>query len=84
VEDNRVLCEFVEVWYRLYEDRRGGGNAGELARANGLEDGEERVRILTDCEDLETLLATGFSILGQYAAYLRLSLCNNASSIALL
>ena len=84
MEDNRVLCELVEVWYRLYEDRRGGGDAGELARANGLEDREERVRILADSEELGIL--SGTKVQGREAnfAYLCLAFGNNAGGVVLL
>lgn len=84
MEHDGILCELVEVWYRLYEDGGSGGDAGELARANGLEYREERVRILTDCEKLAALLATGASNCREDVAYLCLSLCNNASCIVLL
>jgi hypothetical protein len=52
VEDDGVLGELVEVRYRLYEDGGCGGDAGELALADGLEDRKERIRVLADCEDL--------------------------------
>lgn len=48
MEDDRVLCKLVEVRYRLNEDRGCGGYAGDSARADGLEDGEERISILAD------------------------------------
>lgn len=52
MEDDGILCELVKMRYRLYENGRGCGDAGELARADGLEDGEQRVGILADSEDL--------------------------------
>lgn len=53
MEDDRVCGELVEMWDRLDEDGRVGGDGGELACANGLEDGEERVRILAYRDDLK-------------------------------
>jgi hypothetical protein len=53
VEDDGVLGELVEVRYRLYEDGGCCGDAGEFALADGLEDGEERIRVLADGEDLK-------------------------------
>jgi hypothetical protein len=43
-----VLGKLVEVGYRLDEDRRGGGNGGDFAGADGREAREKRVRILLD------------------------------------
>ena len=37
VEDDWVLGELVEMWYRLDEDGGVGSYAGELTRANRLE-----------------------------------------------
>ena len=52
MDHDRVLGELVEVGYRLYKDRGSCGHAGKFARANGLEDGEERVGILADSDNL--------------------------------
>lgn len=48
--------------YRLYENGRGCGDAGELARADGLEDGEQRVGILADSEDLGSMLVQAIGL----------------------
>jgi hypothetical protein len=52
VDDQRVLCKFVEVGYALDEDVACGGNACELAVAQGLEGRKKRVGILADGQDL--------------------------------
>jgi len=55
VKDDWVLGELVKVGYRFYENGRGGGDAGELARADGLKDREERIRILANSDELVQL-----------------------------
>ena len=52
MEDDGVLRELVEVRYRLYEDGRRSGYAGNFSGANRLEDREERIRILANVEQL--------------------------------
>jgi hypothetical protein len=85
VEDDRVLSELVEVGYRFYENGGGCGHACEFARANGLEDREERVRILADGDQLAAMLATNSQFyMRQLRAYLCPSLCNNAGCVVLL
>jgi hypothetical protein len=55
VKDDWVLGELVKVWYRLDEDGGGGGHTGDLARADGLEDGKKWIRILADGKELKTI-----------------------------
>lgn len=55
VEDHWVLGELVEVGDGGQEDVGGGGDRGELARADGGEDGEERVVVVADRLDLYLL-----------------------------
>ena len=49
---NRILGEFVEVRYALDEDITGGGDTGQAAFADWLEDGKERVGIVTGGYDV--------------------------------
>jgi hypothetical protein len=84
VKDDGVLSELVEVGYRFYENRRGGGDAGELACADGLKDREERIRILANSDELVQLSELPLKRKKSVATYLCLSLCNNASCVVLL
>jgi hypothetical protein len=52
VDNDGILGELIEMRYRLNEDGGGGGHTGEFTRANGLEDREERIRILADSKYL--------------------------------
>ena len=52
VDDDRVVCELVEVGYRLDKDGRGGGYGGEFAGADWGKAREKRVRILLDGNNL--------------------------------
>lgn len=52
MEDDGILGQLVEVGYRLDENGRGGRDGNQLAGANWLEDGKERVGILPDGQDL--------------------------------
>lgn len=85
MDDDGVLCELVEVGYGLDEDGGCGGDGGELPRANGLENREERVRILTDCKNLRIagVSMIGVSI-GVRKQYLWELLCDYALSFVLL
>ena len=84
MEDDGVLGELVQVRYRLDEDGGCGGDAGEFAIADGLEDGEERVGVLADCEDLGGVsVAILHTQLGM-PAYLWLGLAHDAGRMVLL
>ena len=51
MDDQGVLCEFVEVGYALDKDVACGGNAGKLAIAQRLEGRKERIGVLANGED---------------------------------
>jgi hypothetical protein len=57
MDNQRVLCEFVEVGYALDEDVACGRNTCELAVAQRLEGREKRVGVLADRKDLGKCLA---------------------------
>ena len=83
VEDDGVLCELVEVWYRLHQDRGGGGDTGELTSTDGLENRKKRVGILANREDLDVVNSAMTAVVCM-ATCLWLLLGNNGRRVALL
>lgn len=53
MDHDRSVCQSVEVRDGLDQDGRGGGDADKLAIADGGEDGEQRVSIMSYCLYLE-------------------------------
>lgn len=88
MKDNGIFCEFVEVGYRLDEDRRGCGYGGKFTSTDRGEARKKRVSILLDGEKLRGQLADRSSkesmLVGHKSKYLWLLLCNNASGFVLL
>ena len=62
MEDHRVLSQLVEVRDGGEEDGGGCGDGDKLARANWREDGEERVGIVSNREDLWSLVSFGAAL----------------------
>lgn len=52
MDDHGQICQTVEMRDRGDEDGGAGGDGDELAIADGCEDGEERVGIVSDGLDL--------------------------------
>jgi len=53
-----VVCELVEVWYRLYKDGGSSGNGNQLAGSRRSVGREKRVGVLADDLNLYLSLET--------------------------